>query len=246
MTTPDTPPTDSSSSLLHVCVDRFPPLAPPQILEDGRLAGLRDKLWPEHQRRLHVRFLGGDPRLHRRIATIVRQWEQHAHIRFVFEQSPAAPIRVAFVRGASWAYIGTDALDPNIGRDDPTVNFGWFSPATPNDELQRVVLHEFGHVLGLIHEHQSPSASIPWNRDAVRAYFAGPPNHWSEAQVEQNIFARYDHEQANASEFDPASIMLYPIPPEFTNGKLTVGWNRALSQQDRSYVGELYPPPARS
>ncbi len=227
---------------LRVCVDRVAPLSPPQVLPDGRMAGVHAKLWPRHQRVLHVRFLGGDSRLHSRIARIAGQWTRYAHVRFIFDQAVDAPIRVSFVRGASWSYIGTDALDPSLTPDDPTVNFGWFTPATPNDELQRVVLHEFGHVLGLIHEHQSPAAAIPWDRDAVYAYYAGPPNYWSKAQVDHNVFARYDQDQTNASVFDPASIMLYPIPLEFTQGKLTVGWNRTLSAVDRAFIAQLYPP----
>jgi hypothetical protein len=226
---------------LHLCVDRIAPLSPSILLPDGRLAGLRAKLWPAHQRVLHVRFLGGDPRLHSRVARLASQWMQYAQIRFVFDNAPDAQIRIAFERGASWSYLGTDALDPTFGPDDPTMNFGWFTPATANDELQRVVLHEFGHALGLIHEHQSPAAQIPWDREAVYAYYAGPPNYWSAAQVDHNIFQRYDHTQANSSAFDPASIMLYPIPPEFTNGKLSVGWNRTLSPIDRDFIGQLYP-----
>ena len=226
----------------HLCVDRIAPLAPSIVLPDGRLAGISAKFWPTHQRVLHVRFLGGDPRLHGRIARLASQWMQYAHVRFVFDQASDAIIRVGFAPGASWSYLGTDALDPSLGPDDPTMNFGWFSPATPNDELQRVVLHEFGHVLGMIHEHQSPAATIPWDRDAVYAYYAGPPNYWSAAQVDHNIFARYDHTQSNASVFDPGSIMLYPIQPEFTHGKLTVGWNRTLSATDRTFIGQLYPP----
>lgn len=232
-------------STLRVCVDRVAPLSPPILLPDGRLAALRAKLWPPHQRVLHVRFMGGDPRLHQRIARIAGEWTRHAHIRLVFDNAPDAPIRITFARGASWSYIGTDALDPTLHQDAPTMNFGWFSPATPNDELQRVVLHEFGHALGLIHEHQSPAASIPWDREAVYEYYAGPPNFWSPEQVEHNIFDRYNYAQANASAFDPASIMLYPIPPEFTRGKLTVGWNRTLSKTDCEFIRHLYPPPVQ-
>ncbi len=33
------------------------------------------------------------------------------------------------------------------------------------------VLHEFGHSLGLIHEHQSPfKGGFEWNKDEVRSY----------------------------------------------------------------------------
>ena len=232
-------------SILRVCVDRVAPLAPPLLLPDGRLASVRAKSWPSHQRVLHIRFLNGDERIHERIARIASQWMSYANVRFVFDNSPDAIIRIGLNPGASWAYIGTDALDPTLGPDAPTMNFGWLTPATPNDELQRVVLHEFGHTLGLIHEHQSPNADIPWDRQAVYDYYAGPPNYWSEAQIDFNIFQRYEHDQSNASTFDPASIMLYPIPPQFTNNKLSVGWNRTLSAIDREFIGQLYPPPGQ-
>jgi hypothetical protein len=211
-------------------------------MPDGRLAGVEAKLWPAHQRVLHVRFLGGDPRLHNRVERIAAQWTVHAAVRFVFDNASDAPIRIAFERGPSWCYLGTDALDPTLDPDAPTMNFGWFTPATPNDELQRVILHEFGHALGMIHEHQSPTANIPWEREAVYVYYAGPPNYWTAAEVDHNIFQRYAHTQANSSTFDPASIMLYPIPPQFTGGKLTVGWNRTLSPVDRAHIAKLYPP----
>ncbi len=216
-------------------------MSPPIDLQGDRLAALQAKLWPPHQRALRVRFLAGDVRLHHRIAQTAQQWSRHAAIRFIFDNAPDAPIRIGFEPGGSWSYIGTDLLDPLIGLDEPTMNFGWLTPATTNDELQRVVLHEFGHALGLVHEHQSPAASIPWNRVAVYAFFAGPPNYWSRDQVDQNIFARYAHDQTNSSAFDTASIMLYPIPPEFTDGKLVVDWNRDLSGMDRVHIGKLYP-----
>ncbi len=45
---------------------------------------------------------------------------------------------------------------------------GWLEPDTPNDEYRRVVLHEFGHALGGIHEHQSPASGvIPWDKPKV-------------------------------------------------------------------------------
>ncbi len=51
------------------------------------------------------------------------------------------------------------------------MNFGWFDDSTPDNEFSRTVIHEFGHALGCVHEHSSPAATIPWNRDAVYAYY---------------------------------------------------------------------------
>ena len=227
---------------IHTCIDRYPPLSSPPESFDDRLAGLKANLWPEHQRALRVRFLGGDPRLHRRIAEVAQRWTQHAAIRFIFDNSPDAPIRVGFVPElGTWSYIGTGALDPTIGRNEPTINFSWLKPDTQTPELRRVVLHEFGHALGLIHEHQGPAASIPWNKEKVYTYYAGAPNFWTREQVDWNIFYRYSRTQTNATAFDPQSIMVYPIPPEFTDGKFTVAWNLDLSPIDRAFIGQIYP-----
>ncbi len=235
----------NSDSVPRICVDRFP--GPIRLPDDPaqRLALLRAKRWPAHQRVLHIRFLDGDPVLHTRVQECATLWTTYANVRFVFDNAPDAVIRISFTPGASWSYIGTDARDPLLRADEPTMNFGWLTPTTPADELARVVLHEFGHALGLIHEHQSPSASIPWNREAVYAYFAGPPNYWSRDEVDRNIFRRYSRLETNAGSFDPDSIMLYPIPPEFTDGRLVVGWNRTLSAGDRATIAAFYPFPKR-
>jgi hypothetical protein len=61
------------------------------------------------------------------------------------------------------------------------------------------VLHEFGHALGLIHEHQNPVGGIQWNKPAVYADLGGPPNFWGKATVDNNMFATYAKDQINGS-----------------------------------------------
>ena len=68
------------------------------------------------------------------------------------------------------------------------MNFGWLRPGTPLEEYMRVVLHEFGHALGLIHERQNPSGGIQWNKPVVYRYYQGPPNFWVPQQVDINLF----------------------------------------------------------
>jgi hypothetical protein len=90
--------------------------------------------------------------------------------------------------------VGTDAL--SIPRSEPTMNFGWLTPESDDDEFSRVVTHEFGHALGAVHEHQNPAAEIPWDKPKVYDYYAGAPNFWTKEQVEINLFQRYDAQQS--------------------------------------------------
>jgi hypothetical protein len=210
----------------------------PPINPQPALAALSGKLW-RPGRTLRISFLDGDPAVQERIPEFAAVWTRHANLHFDFTQDPAAEIRISFSKPGSWSYIGVDAL--SVPQNQPTMNFGWLTPLTDDEEFSRVVIHEFGHALGCIHEHQSPAAGIPWNKPAVYEYYAGPPNYWTKKQVDANIFKRYSTETTQFSRFDPESIMLYPIPNAFTLGDFEVGWNRTLSTTDEQYVAALYP-----
>ena len=72
------------------------------------------------------------------------------------------------------------------------------------------VLHEFGHVLGLLHEHQSPIKGIvQWDVPKVLEKFRGPPNFWSDEDIRSQILDRYETDSVTGSEYDRWSIMHY-------------------------------------
>lgn len=214
-----------------------PAPTPPTPLE---AAILRFKKWPTGTV-LRVAFLDGDPFVQQRVEAVAHQWSKYADIRFLFGPDPNAEIRVSFAQEGSWSYIGTDCR--SIPKNQPTMNYGWLTPDTNDEEYERVVLHEFGHALGLIHEHQNPAGGIPWDKDAVYDYYQGPPNNWTRAQVDTNLFQTYSKTETNFTAFDPGSIMLYPIPNEFTVGDFEVGWNRMLSATDIDFIAMQYPKP---
>jgi hypothetical protein len=174
------------------------------------------------------------------VATIAKQWEAVANLRLDFVPSGTAQIRVSFAEhGYSWSTVGTDAL--TVPASEPTMNFGWLEPNTSPREYERVVRHEFGHALGMIHEHQNPAAhgQIPWDRPKVYAYYA--QQGWTRADVDDNLFDVYEEESTNHSAFDRDSIMQYAIPDALTVGSYAIGWNTALSATDVEFMRRQYP-----
>src|SRR5471030_922448 len=103
------------------------------------------------------------------------------------------------------------------------MNFGWLEDNTPDEEWRRVVVHEFGHALGCIHEHSNPVGNIQWNKPVVYQYYEGAPNNWTKEQVDSNLFAKYSANITQFTALDPNSIMMYPIPAQFTLDGFSVG-----------------------
>ncbi len=186
-----------------------------------------------------IRFLEGSPTLKKRVQKVANEWTQIANLIFDFRNDAPTDIRIAFQPGkGSWSYIGTTCR--RIPEPDATMNYGWLTDESTDDEVRRVVLHEFGHAIGMIHEHQNPKGGgIDWNRAAVIADLSGPPNNWDEAKIETNMFKKY--KVASATDIDALSIMMYPIPKSWTNDGTTAGLNSELSAVDRSFVAENYP-----
>ena len=147
------------------------------------------------------------------------------------DYSKNSDIRISFdPNSGAWSLVGTDCQRED--QANATMNFGWFDVST--------VMHEFGHSIGLIHEHQNPQGvSIPWDKKAVYKW-AEETQGWSKEQTDTNIINKYDKTLINGSDFDPLSIMLYFFPDELvTNGKGT-HQNLTLSGIDMKYINEQY------
>jgi hypothetical protein len=209
-------------------------------------AAVTGKLWAQG-RVVRCKFLAGDPQVIGRIKLWaeypLKDPHRYANLQIAWVDSGESDIRIdaGYDESAgSWSTIGTDALV--VPQSEPTMRFGWLRPDDPQADYSSVVLHEFGHGLfALIHEHQSPAANIPWNRPKVYQVLGGPPNNWSRQTIDENIFDRLAADQTQYTRLDPASIMMYPIEPELTDGKFQVGWNTMYSPTDIEFISQRYP-----
>ena len=113
----------------------------------------------------------------------------------------AAQIRISFASDKNWSAIGRHALEIE---------------ATPTLYLEtvssNVILHEFGHALGLQHEHLFPKSSIRWNEELViqeMKKIAG----WSASTTRREILNALSADAICVGDpsFNPSSIMMYPI-----------------------------------
>jgi len=157
--------------------------------------------------------------------------EPLVNLDFLFVDTPDnANVRISFdPTGGAWSLVGTDHLDQKQGA---TMNLGWFDVPT--------TIHEFGHLIGLIHEHQNPSGQkIQWDTKKVIEW-AKETQGWPEQTTKDNIINKYDKNTINGSDFDPLSIMLYFFPGSLTTNNKGTTQNFRLSGEDVKWINKTY------
>lgn len=140
-------------------------------------------------------------------------------------------IRISWEEGGAYSLVGNQH---RLSNKDSTMNLGWLDLGT--------IEHEFGHALGMIHEHSNPRGEqIQWNKPLAYKYFGGPPNMWTPAEVDLQVFERYDVENINGSDFDPNSVMLYFFPAKITLNNKGTKANPKYSELDKKWLMKMYP-----
>lgn len=228
-------PSASSHRVLPICT------RPEKVRIKGRRPALAPnyKLQWDNHRKLMVYFMEGNKPLGTEIVAIANDWSRHCGLSFkLTDKLTDSQIRVTFRSGGYSSAVGLECIQDKY-MDQPTMFLEGLDTMKDKQEFIRIVLHEFGHTLGLEHELRKASSKIPWDTAAVVKYY-WDHYRWSKQKVIDNIFLpvtvpkEYD-------EFDSTSIMVYAVPDTLTIGNYSISWSQKLSKSDEKYIQKWYP-----
>lgn len=208
-------------------------------LDTTKSRGMADNyfLW-NNGSTITVKFLTGSPALQQKVMNVAKKWEQYANIRFNFVASGPANIRVRLSEGEGhYSYLGTYCNLIDQEKQTLVLDTTDLSTAAA---LQGTVLHEFGHALGLLHEHFSPISGIKWNKEKLYASYLKTQG-WDKEQVDRQVFRTFNRSYTNGTVYDKKSVMHYPIYSWETLDGYSVPWNYSLSEGDKELIEALYP-----
>lgn len=187
---------------------------------------------------IKVKILSGSPTLQTRVMNAAKIWENYANIKFNFVKSGNADIRVWIGSGNGHnSFVGT--VSQQINAYDQTMNLDSSDLGNSLDFWRGTTLHEFGHALGLLHEHSSPISGIKWDKEKIYKEYAKMG--WTRDDVDNQVFETYNKSYTNGTKYDNKSIMHYPIMSGETLNGYTVDWNLNLSKGDIDLISALYP-----
>jgi hypothetical protein len=190
----------------------------------------------------------GTEALKAKVLKIANEWAEHTHLEFRRSRDSQAEIRVGFQLlpnrhdSGHWSYVGIESMHTNVPGGGKSMNLAITEHSLDTNRYDRsVVLHEFGHALGCIHEHQSAGRNgIRFDRDKTIAYFRQRYG-WGAQQTIDNVLNRYNAtDLLRFSDFDGDSIMLYQYDAAITVDNKGSKQNYELSNTDKSFISQLY------
>ena len=195
------------------------------------------KLWANN-RTLKIAFMDNPEEHHKqKIIHAASQWLPYINLSFDFVDDLQGDIRIATKNNDNSSMLGTDAL--LIHPDWPTMNLG---VKPEHEDFEVIVIHEFGHALGAMHEHQHPEANIPWDKPKVYEFYQNREmNPLTREQVDRNMFTPFNTLDAIYTPYDRKSIMHHPVANTLTLGDWEIPINRKLSKKDKRMMKLLYP-----
>lgn len=188
---------------------------------------------------IRIKFLNRDAKLEELVKKAADEWIQYANIRFNFTKEEDAEIRIEFNNlDINQSQIGTSCRSIK-DLSEPTMMLGFSNPLLDEEIIYGTILHEFGHVLGCIHEHQQPDAEINWNEAEIIKDYAAYG--WNETKIRLNILNKLSPANISNTDYDKNSIMHYNFTAKYNLDNIEYPLNTSLSDQDKDFIRFCYP-----
>ncbi|HFC31032.1 MAG TPA: hypothetical protein ENJ44_08335, partial [Oceanospirillales bacterium] len=197
------------------------------------------KIW--NQDSITFYFLDGTSQQKNEVKRFSQLWQRYTGIKFNFTNKK--PSFFNFKKFYKISFKGKNNESTN-GAINGLIQFGNLS-----DNIifrKTTILHEFGHMLGLAHEHQRQDRpNYLDNKQLVTACMKNQQQ--SRAWCNENLFKKFYKKVFIQSEYDPNSIMHYDISnitskDSETNSNIPESLNNSLSFTDKFYIAMLYNP----
>jgi len=220
-----------------------------RVLDEGTIPGEEGKtvtyFWNVGAK-IKIAFVGGDKTAREFVKKTAAEWLKYANVEFFYtSEANSSDVRISIsnLPGENYSFLGIACR--NVPKNEPTMRL-----SLPKGEAvaqkRRIVLHEFGHMLGLPSENQNPNSNDQINWDK---FYQIASQQWgmNKTQVDFNFRPTSGAigKILAGKTFDPDSIMMHWIPPEALNSPVKVSKDRGfpdvLSAGDQEFISQIYP-----
>lgn len=192
------------------------------------------------------KFFSGSVADQKKFENCIKVWAAYANLNFKKVDGNDFDVSVALLPCTNGAAHGSS----HVGREclyfknsnDAAVKV--YVVGASDKDFRRVVLHEWGHVLGLLDEVMNPKCPLTWIESEIVKGYQEIGYSLSDAQdlydMEYGHAVYYPSEIASYG-WDPTSIMMYPIEKNWNEEKQSYGVVYNLSNKDKEVISKLYP-----
>jgi hypothetical protein len=185
---------------------------------------------------LYITFINGSKQLHQKVMQIGNEWSKYANIKFVERETGESNIRIIF-NDTGLVKTAVGVMNNMIPQDEPTcfIDTSNIQSATL---FKSIILHTFGHLMGMQHENVVPLNGRKWNYFALDKYAIR--NKWTEFEKNRRIIYLYSTSVSNSLIADRRSVMYYTPKEDWVNEKASPV-NDSLSMMDKTIAELSYP-----
>ena len=105
----------------------------------------------------------------------------------------------------------------------------------------KVTLHEFGHLLGFMHEHQHPEREFNFDFDFLMSKCGLGPEETCRSSIEYNSMKTFSGDKYEVKDYDTQSIMHYGVHRPLIKENMVIKESMSLSLGDKIAVAHAYP-----